>query len=244
MLSLSKSRWALALLLPLGLAGMLLSGGPPSKLPPGKLPPGKLSQGKRPVPPNAALDKAHKLVREVFSDDLENATGRDAHVKLAAELLQQARDARDDLALRYVLLSEARSIAALGGDAALAFSAIDETARTFAIDALASKAAALQSAVNATDSKEGGKAVLDLTLPLLAEALDTDSYGPPACSARWRRRRPARRRARASCSTRTNGNGKSMPPSRASPGSRAISTASRPIPATPRRTSSWASITA
>src|SRR5207237_226607 len=99
-----------------------------------------------------------------------------ARVKLAAELLQQGRETKDDLALRYVLLREARNLAAEGGDAALAFSAIDEIGRTFVTDMLASKAAALEKAVENASTKESGKALLDLTLPLIGEALEADSY--------------------------------------------------------------------
>jgi hypothetical protein len=150
----------LALLLPFILAGALLRAGP----------------GRTPVPEPAAQDKARKLVREVFEEDFKNAQEPAARVKLAAELLQQGRDTKDDLALRYVLLVEGRDLAARGGDAALAFIAIDEIGKTFALDPLASKAAALKLAVEATDSKETGKALLELALPLIGEALDADSY--------------------------------------------------------------------
>jgi WD40 repeat protein len=134
------------------------------------------SPGKTPVPPSAAQEKARKLVLEVFQDDLKNARDSAARAKLAAELLQQGRDTRDDLALRFVLLEEARDLAARSGEAALAFAAIDELARTFAVDPLANKANALKLAAEGTDSKEAGKAILDLTLPLVAEALDADNY--------------------------------------------------------------------
>lgn len=157
----SSSRWALALALPLVLAGILLSAGGPGKLP---------------VPAQAAQDKARKLVLEVFADDLANAKESAARIKLAAELLQQGRDTKDDLALRYVLLQEARDLAARSGDAGLAFGAIDDIAKMYAIDALHSKATTLAQAVEATDTKEAGKTLLELTLPLIAEALDTDQY--------------------------------------------------------------------
>ena len=150
-----------AALLPFVLTGALLQAG---------------GAGKTPVPAQAAQDKARKLVLEVFADDLKSAQEPAARVKLAAELLQQGRDTKEDQALRFVLLQEARDLAARGGDAGLAFTAIDEIGRTFAVEALASKAAVLKLTVDSADTKEAGKAVLDLTLPLIAEALHTDSY--------------------------------------------------------------------
>src|SRR6516164_3725658 len=105
----STWRWAVALLACLLPLAWLHAGG----------------AGKAPLPPKAAQDKALKLVLEVFQEDLAAAKEPAARVKLAAELLQQARETKDDQALRYVLLQQARDLAAEGSDANLAFSAID-----------------------------------------------------------------------------------------------------------------------
>jgi hypothetical protein len=153
--------WLLStLLLPL-LAGTLLHAG---------------GAGKAPVPDKASQDKALKLVLEVFQDDLKAATEPAARAKLASELLQQGRDTKDDLALRFVLFEQARDLAAKAGEAGLAFAAADETGKSFAVDVLALKAGALAIAADATTTKEGGKALLDLTLPLVEEALEADNY--------------------------------------------------------------------
>jgi hypothetical protein len=128
------------------------------------------------VPSKAAQDKALKLVLEVFQDDLQSARAPAARVQLATELLRQGRDTKDDLTLRYVLLREAGNLAAEGGDALLAFSAIEEIGKTFTTDVLASKAVALATAAESATTPEAGKAVHDLTLPLIAAALDADSY--------------------------------------------------------------------
>jgi hypothetical protein len=132
--------------------------------------------GKAAPPDKASQNKALKLVLEVFQDDLKNAQDSAARAKLAAELLQQGRETKDDMALRFVLLQEARDLAARAGEAGLAFSAIEEIGKTFAIDVMAAKAAALALAVEGASSKESGKALLDLTLPLVAEALEADNY--------------------------------------------------------------------
>jgi WD40 repeat protein len=157
----SRFRWCLAIA-PFLLAVTLIDAGGPAKLP---------------VPDQASQAKARKLVLEVFQEDLKRADGPMELAKLAGELLQQGRDTRDDQTLRYVLLAESRDLAARAGDAGLAFIAINEIAKSFAVDVLAGKAATLKLAVQHADTKEAGKALLDQTLPLITDALDADAYG-------------------------------------------------------------------
>src|SRR5947207_1636693 len=76
--------------------------------------------GKTPVPDKAAQDRALKLVLDIFGDDLEKATTESARAKLAAYLLQQGKEVKDDSAIRYVCYREARNLAAQAGDANLA----------------------------------------------------------------------------------------------------------------------------
>lgn len=154
------ARWGLWFLLALVPAALLHAGG----------------STKAPPPDPAAQARALKLVQEVFQDDLKAATDPASRARLAAELLQQAREIKDDPALRFVLLREAADVAARGGDIAVAFSAIEEVNKTFAVDALAQKAHALDAAVAEASTREAGKVLLDLTLPLVAEALDADNY--------------------------------------------------------------------
>jgi hypothetical protein len=63
---------------------------------------------KLPVPSKTAQAKSLALVLDIFKDDIQAATDAEAKVKLAANLLQQGRDSRDDAANRYVLFREAR----------------------------------------------------------------------------------------------------------------------------------------
>lgn len=131
--------------------------------------------GRTPVPGQAAQEKALALVLEVFQDDLK-APSPDARAKLAAALLQQGREAKDDSVLRYVLFREARDLAARAGDAPLAFVAVEELSRRYDVNALALKAEALTLASQETTNPDAAKAIVDLSLPLLKEALDADQY--------------------------------------------------------------------
>jgi len=131
-----------------------------------------------PVPDQAAQAKALALVLDIFKGDIAAAKEPEQKTKVAAELLQQGKECKgkEETAARYVLFGQARDLAAKAGDATLALTAVEEMARDFDVDALGLKAAALAQVVEATTTKEAGKNLVDLTLPLIAEALDADNY--------------------------------------------------------------------
>jgi len=131
---------------------------------------------KTPIPDQAAQAKALALVLDIFKDDLQAAQEPEAKVKLAVNLLQQGKESRDDAANRFVLYREACKLASLAGDANLTLLAIDETARDFDVNPLELKAAGLTVVAENVTTKEGGKALVDLVLPLISEALDADNY--------------------------------------------------------------------
>jgi WD40 repeat protein len=85
------------------------------------------------VPPQADVDEATKLIRDVFADDFKQAKKAGDKIALAEKLLKQAGDSQTDPE-RYALLAEARSLAAAGGSPALAIQTIEETGERFEID--------------------------------------------------------------------------------------------------------------
>lgn len=100
-------------------------------------------QDSRIPPPDAAAQKnAERLIRDVFKDEYAR---RDAPARraLALKLLKQAAETADDPPARYVLLSEARDLAADGGDVRTALAAAQQQAKIFAVDPVATKKAAL-----------------------------------------------------------------------------------------------------
>ena len=129
-----------------------------------------------PVPSKAVLAKARALILEIFKDDLTGATEPPAQIKLAEYLLQQGRDSKDEPGNRYMLFTYSRELAARAGDAPLAMKAVDELALSFQIHPLEMKAATFAEAVANTQSKEAGKAIVDMVLPLIADAVDADDY--------------------------------------------------------------------
>jgi hypothetical protein len=128
------------------------------------------------IPDQAAQAKVLALVLDIFKEDIQAARDQPAMAKLAANLLQQGKESRDDAATRYVLFNEARKLAARAADANLTLLAVEETARDFDVNPLELKAASLAAVAENASTKEAGKAVIDLVLPLIADALDADNY--------------------------------------------------------------------
>jgi hypothetical protein len=131
---------------------------------------------KLPIPDKASQVRAMDLIESIFRDDLAAAKEPEAQSKLAAYLLQQGRESKDEPGNRYVLFREARLLAARAGDATLALSAADELARDFQVPLLEVKANTLAAVADGNLSKEAAKTLVDLTLPLLHDALEADNY--------------------------------------------------------------------
>jgi hypothetical protein len=136
---------------------------------------------RHPIPGPAEQKKAEALIK----DDLYKAeyakAEKDpaARAALARTLLQEGRETTDDIAGRYVLLREARDLAAAAGDAPTALQAVGELAQDFDIDparAFQDKVQALTTASKATASPEAYQTVIDSALLLLEESISNDDY--------------------------------------------------------------------
>jgi WD40 repeat protein len=145
----------------IGLAGFLQAGGSPKKAP---------------IPSKEAQAKARALIIEIFKDDLAMAQEPAAKSKLAAYFLQQGKESKDEPANRYVLYRDARDLAAHAGDATLALAAVDELGRDFDIPAFELKVDTLALVAQHTSTKEAAKGLVDLILPLVTDAVESDNY--------------------------------------------------------------------
>jgi hypothetical protein len=83
-----------------------------------------------PVPPAAELKRAEGAVRELFKEEYKSKDP-EARRGLAQKLRAEAKDAKNDLTTRYVLLRDARDFAAEAADLELAFDAIDALGALF-----------------------------------------------------------------------------------------------------------------
>jgi WD40 repeat protein len=129
-----------------------------------------------PVPAKKDLAKAEELVRDIFKEEIDKAKDPETRTKLATYLLQQGDESSDDAAARYVLYREARQLAILAGNPPLALTTIDKTAKYFDVPALELKAEALGKLVMNVATKEPSKALTEMTLELISEALEADNY--------------------------------------------------------------------
>jgi hypothetical protein len=102
-------------------------------------PPLANSAPRRPVPERAAQDAVRKVMREVFADQLADASPA-ARRKLAQKLLAQAEQSSDAPVDRFVLLAAAIDAAVEGGTLPIAFAAADTMGAAFQVDPLAVKA--------------------------------------------------------------------------------------------------------
>jgi serine/threonine protein kinase len=155
---------------------------PGVKLPPGVEPSASLksrdprdANGKVPVPDEARQARAEKLIKEVFQPEYAKKAAADRRA-LGVRLLKQGKETRDDLDARYVLFREASSLAAQAGDVATAFRAVDELAREYAVNARRLKTSALAMAGHAAATPAAGKAVVEVALAEVDQAVHDDDY--------------------------------------------------------------------
>jgi hypothetical protein len=148
---------------------------PPPVPPPAPVP-------KAPEPDAAAQKAAEAQIRDIFKAEYARHAPADQQA-LAAKLLQQAVETKDDPVGRFVLLREARDLAAQAGDAATALAAVDRMAAAYAVDALPLKTAALAVAGRILRTPEAATQVAQAYLALAGEAEDADQYEAAAALA-------------------------------------------------------------
>ena len=135
-----------------------------------------------PIPEAAAQKSAEKLVRDVFKDDYSR---KDAASRrpLALKLLKQAGESADDPAARFVLLSEARDVAADAGDLRTALSAVQQLAKIYAVNPIASRKQALDRARKAV-APEDLAALAEAYLQTADDAAAADDFESALAAAR------------------------------------------------------------
>jgi hypothetical protein len=128
-----------------------------------------------PVPDADAQAKAEKLIKDLFKADYAKRRASDWQ-ELASKLLQQADETMDDPTSRFVLLREARDLAARAGDTDLALRAIGELSKNYVIDAPDMKANALEKVAVQTAGVRTNQALAEAALAACGEAVEADNY--------------------------------------------------------------------
>jgi WD40 repeat protein len=130
---------------------------------------------KAPVPDEAKQAEAEKLIKDLFKEEYAKRKPAE-RLALAAQLLDKAKESEDDPIARFVLLREARDLAAQGGDAAAVLTAIDELARGYAVDAFGMKVTALAVTARNANTPAANKVLAESYLVLSNEAVATDDF--------------------------------------------------------------------
>jgi hypothetical protein len=138
--------------------------------------PGGDAAKKAPVPADAALAEATKVIKEVYGNEYAKAKKTTEKQALAMTLLGKAKDVENDLSGKFVLLRLARDIAMQADDGRTAFQAIDALAEAFQIDALAMKTAALAKFVSAAQKPARHKVIAEQALKLMDQAISEDNF--------------------------------------------------------------------
>jgi serine/threonine protein kinase len=135
----------------------------------------KRPETKAAVPDEAALAAAEQEVKEVHK--AEYAKKKPAEVQaLAGRLLKEGLETKDKPAARFVLLREARDLAVRAGDLVLAMQAADEMANHFAVDAVATKTAALERAQRGAGSAAAHLNIIAVAWAVADGAAEADQY--------------------------------------------------------------------
>lgn len=130
----------------------------------------------RPAEPDANAQKETlKQVRDLFKDEYARKSPAD-QAALAQKLLQKGLETNDDLPSRFVMLKEARDVAAAAGDADTALRAAHELGRSFAVDGLALKAAVVAKMASAARDPDAARTLAKACIALITDAVRADAY--------------------------------------------------------------------
>lgn len=130
---------------------------------------------KAPVPPVGGQKKAEKSLRDTFKDDYASKDPA-ARRAFAIRLMSDAVDAGTDAVSRYVMLRDARDLAAEALDLSTAFMAIDKQVRFFEINPEESKAAAFAAARKKVAFPADAAALAESCLQTLPEAVKRGDF--------------------------------------------------------------------
>jgi hypothetical protein len=128
-----------------------------------------------PVPSAEDQKKVEGVVKDLYKKEYA-AKSVDDRKALALELLQKGLEANDDLTTRYVMLREAKDLAAGAGDVATALRACDALSARHAVDPFPLKIAALDKGKQAASTEAALKELATRYLALWETSVAADQY--------------------------------------------------------------------
>jgi tRNA A-37 threonylcarbamoyl transferase component Bud32 len=134
-----------------------------------------VKDSRTPVPDAAAQEKVDKLIKDLFKDDYAKKAPADK-LALSAKLLEQAGETKDDAAARFVLLREARDLAAQAGNLEEALKTVDELTKQYAVNGLEMKIGVLEVMAGVSTNPANSKLLVDTSFLVLEELLAADNF--------------------------------------------------------------------
>jgi hypothetical protein len=131
--------------------------------------------GKKAVPDAEKQAEAEKQVRAAHKDEYARKKPSE-QVALATRLIREGFSARGDVPMRFVLLREARDLAAQAGDLDESFRAIGEMDTWFNIDVREQRAESLDLAARTELPAAAMKTIADKAMEQAERAVDANSY--------------------------------------------------------------------
>jgi WD40 repeat protein len=118
---------------------------------------------------------AERLVKQAFQAEYARRSAADK-AALASKLLDKARETNNDPAARYVLLREARDLAAQAGDVAIALAAVDELVKLYEVNEVETRVGALTAALKTATTPAANKLLLDAYLAVIDRVLADEKF--------------------------------------------------------------------
>ncbi len=131
------------------------------------------AQDRAPEPDAAQQKETLKKIRDLFREDYAKKLPAEQQA-LAHKLFQNGTETADDLPARYMLLREARDLATQLGDVDTAARAVDELAKTFAVDGPALKLAVLGKI--AVKEPDAARSAARACLALIPDAVRAENF--------------------------------------------------------------------
>ncbi|HUY89410.1 MAG TPA: SUMF1/EgtB/PvdO family nonheme iron enzyme [Pirellulales bacterium] len=126
----------------------------------------------KPLPPKKALDAAKQLVAETFAKELAESDKTGA----VKAMLEAAESTTGDDPAKAALYLSAAEVAARIGDTRLAFESVENLARVFDVDELATKGSILEIAAGSAKSNDARLSVANRGLELADDAIAAGKF--------------------------------------------------------------------
>ncbi|MBS0209057.1 MAG: hypothetical protein JSS27_08905 [Planctomycetes bacterium] len=134
------------------------------------------AEGRLPTPAESDLKESQATLKDIFKEDIDQATTPAKKLALARKLFVQAVETKDDPSGKYALLMAAKNLAMRSSDLMLSLDIADELGRSFEIDEFVTKVAVIKDATPTITSAEANRELCEAALKLLSKLLDADRY--------------------------------------------------------------------